>query len=100
MPLIKRPCPRCKTAWIASPAKFCAPCERARDAARGSTTARGYGAAYQAARLRVLRRDGYTCRYCGDVATTADHLVPVSQGGPSTDDNLVAACLHCNSGRR
>lgn len=44
----------------------------------------------------VLRRDRYTCAYCGRSATTVDHVVPRCQDGPSTWENTVAACRTCN----
>jgi hypothetical protein len=53
-------------------------------------------------RFDVLQRDGFRCRYCGrssqgdGVRLEVDHLVPVSRGGPTTPDNLVTACFHCN----
>jgi 5-methylcytosine-specific restriction endonuclease McrA len=55
---------------------------------------------------QVLARDrddrlGYTpCRWCGELATTADHW-PIArvQGGPDVLENLVAACLPCNTSR-
>jgi hypothetical protein len=47
-------------------------------------------------RLQVLRRDGYTCTYCGDVATEVDHRVAKVKGGEDTLDNCVAACRRCN----
>lgn len=49
-------------------------------------------------RERIVRRDGYRCRYCGGRAATmhVDHIVPVSQGGSTTAGNLVAACPRCN----
>lgn len=45
----------------------------------------------------VLVRDGHKCVYCGEIATTIDHVVPRALGGQSTYDNCVAACLNCNS---
>ena len=36
---------------------------------------------------------------CGRRATTADHVVPVAQGGGDELSNLVPACATCNSGR-
>ena len=50
---------------------------------------------------RVFRRDQYQCRYCGrnDVALTVDHLVCWEDGGPTSVDNLVAACRRCNHTR-
>ena len=49
----------------------------------------------------VYRRDGYACRYCGkdDIPLSVDHLVLWEKGGPSTVENLVAACRKCNKTR-
>jgi hypothetical protein len=47
-------------------------------------------------RERILRRDQYTCNYCGQEATTVDHVIPRRLGGLDTDDNLVASCSRCN----
>jgi 5-methylcytosine-specific restriction endonuclease McrA len=47
-------------------------------------------------RLQVLRRDAYTCYYCGDVANEVDHVVPKVKGGEDSLDNCVAACRKCN----
>ena len=51
-------------------------------------------------RLQVLRRDAYTCTYCGDVADQVDHVWPKSRGGEDTLENCVAACAKCNSAKR
>lgn len=49
-------------------------------------------------RRGVLRRDAYRCAYCRDrKATTVDHVIPTSRGGPNTWENVVAACEPCNS---
>ncbi len=48
----------------------------------------------------VLRRDGHACAYCGREASTRDHIVPRSRGGPTSWLNLVAACVACNSNKR
>jgi 5-methylcytosine-specific restriction endonuclease McrA len=48
----------------------------------------------------ILLRDDYTCQYCsvkGERLMTVDHIVPKSKGGPSTWENLVAACMQCNN---
>ena len=54
---------------------------------------------YREARAAML---GLPCELrlpgCTGVADTADHVVPLSRGGP--DGNLRPACLHCNSARR
>lgn len=44
----------------------------------------------------VLIRDKHVCAYCGERATTVDHVMPRSRGGGNTWDNLVAACTGCN----
>ena len=50
-------------------------------------------------RVRVFRRDDYTCQYCGTRdpdRMTLDHLVPQIAGGPFDLGNLVASCVECN----
>jgi hypothetical protein len=49
-------------------------------------------------RDRVLQRDGYQCRYCGDKRGPfhLDHVYPFVKGGETSFDNLVTACPHCN----
>jgi 5-methylcytosine-specific restriction endonuclease McrA len=44
----------------------------------------------------ILRRDGHECQYCGEHATTVDHVLPKSRGGKTHYRNLVAACWSCN----
>jgi len=52
-------------------------------------------------RISVLARDGYICAYCGQEASTVDHVVAISKGGAVYDmDNLVACCSRCNSMKR
>ena len=48
-------------------------------------------------RLRVLKRDGYICQYCGSDATQVDHVISRKDGGGHELDNLVACCAPCNS---
>ncbi len=47
-------------------------------------------------RLRVLKRDGYICQYCGSEATQVDHVISRKHGGGHELDNLVACCAKCN----
>ena len=55
---------------------------------------------YKRVRLQVLARDGYVCYYCGQDATTVDHVISIKHGGdPISQDNLVAACRRCNSSK-
>jgi 5-methylcytosine-specific restriction endonuclease McrA len=46
----------------------------------------------------ILRRDNYTCQYCGLHVTflTIDHVIPRRLGGQHLWTNLVAACPPCN----
>lgn len=54
-------------------------------------------------RYQVLRRDNFTCRYCGGVAPnvvlTVDHVLAVTLGGSDDSSNLVASCRDCNAGK-
>jgi 5-methylcytosine-specific restriction endonuclease McrA len=51
-------------------------------------------------RRNLFKRDHYTCQYCGaqpgSEELTIDHVIPRSQGGASTWENCVLACLLCN----
>ncbi len=52
-------------------------------------------------RRNVFKRDRYTCQYCGHQPggseLTIDHVLPRSQGGTSTWENCVLACIDCNA---
>jgi hypothetical protein len=52
-------------------------------------------------RIKVYERDGYKCHYCEKQLTrftaTLDHVRPVAEGGNNSLENLVTACLGCNS---
>lgn len=49
-------------------------------------------------RREVLRRDHYSCQYCGSTKNlTLDHVLPRSKGGKHSWDNVVIACERCNS---
>ena len=39
------------------------------------------------------------CGYCGDDATSLDHIVPRFKSGTSNRNNLVPACRRCNSNK-
>ena len=48
-------------------------------------------------RFNVFLRDGFACQYCGSGAElTFDHVLPRSQGGVTSWENIVAACAPCN----
>jgi hypothetical protein len=54
-------------------------------------------------RYEVLRRDDFTCRYCGgkapDVELEVDHVQPTTLGGSDEPSNLATACAGCNAGK-
>lgn len=54
---------------------------------------------YRKLRQKLLALDN-TCYYCGQEATTIDHIIPLSKGGITSEDNCVSACNRCNSGKR
>lgn len=51
-------------------------------------------------RRNLFARDQNRCQYCGKrFATTElslDHVIPRSQGGDNSWENIVCACIHCN----
>lgn len=53
-----------------------------------------------ALRRRVYERDGHACVTCGSTDDLSlDHIVPWSQDGPETEDNLQTMCRPCNSSK-
>lgn len=55
------------------------------------------GRVWRKRRRIVLKMHDYLCVYCGDVASAVDHVIPINKGGTDHLDNLVAACMTCNS---
>lgn len=58
-------------------------------------------------RHNIYSRDGRRCQYCGKSPPLSelslDHVIPRSQGGKTTWENLVCCCIYCNrkkGGRR
>ena len=51
-------------------------------------------------RKRVIERDGYFCVYCDEDLHQGeihlDHIIPESQGGSTTYENLQVTCRTCN----
>jgi len=54
-------------------------------------------------RFEIFKRDNFNCQYCGrtppNVTLEVDHIMPVSDGGDSDEDNLVTSCFDCNRGK-
>jgi 5-methylcytosine-specific restriction endonuclease McrA len=51
-------------------------------------------------RRNIFARDHNQCQYCGRKFVTSelslDHVIPRSQGGGTTWENIVCACVECN----
>ena len=51
-------------------------------------------------RRNIFARDHNQCQYCGRKFVTSelslDHVIPRSQGGQTTWENIVCACVDCN----
>lgn len=57
-------------------------------------------------RFRILTRDKYMCRYCGnspmhdtECRLHIDHVHPVVLGGNNGEKNLITSCGRCNFGK-
>ncbi len=52
-------------------------------------------------RRNIYLRDGHLCQYCGRVyreeELNLDHVVPRDVGGKTSWENIVTACVRCNS---
>jgi 5-methylcytosine-specific restriction endonuclease McrA len=51
-------------------------------------------------RQNIYLRDNFTCQYCGRQFARAqlnlDHVLPKSQGGRTSWENVVCSCVRCN----
>ena len=77
--------------------------QRRKRARRGSTTQRGLGAEHQRLGKQVLREESL-CWLCGEPARPndpleVDHVIPRSEGGATTRENLHTAHRSCNRSR-
>jgi HNH endonuclease len=52
-------------------------------------------------KIRVVRRDNYTCQHCGehlkDNEVEFDHIIPIAKGGSSEEHNIRLTCHDCNA---
>jgi len=62
-----------------------------------SSTALGYGYAWERLRLFVLQDEHYICRKCGQFGNQCDHIVPKRLGGTDDRSNLQCLCIRCHS---
>jgi hypothetical protein len=62
-----------------------------------NTVCDGYIPLSNTIRARIFERDGKECAYCkSEESLHIDHIIPISKGGNSTDDNLQVLCRTCN----
>lgn len=56
-------------------------------------------------RFETLKRDNFTCQYCGrnvkedKVKLHVDHIIPRNKGGLDISENLITSCSDCNLGK-
>ena len=71
-------------------------CEEHRAEPWGGSTRDTTTSKWHTLRLRILRRDRWTCYRCGGVAKVVDHITPLAEGGTDAEDNLGALCTECD----
>jgi len=86
-----RPCTTCRSLTHTTTGR-CPTCEAEWQARRNQQRAQRYSAEYRRNRAELLQ-DHPPCRWCGQPATTADHV------NGDDPDHLVPACQSCNSRR-
>ena len=57
-------------------------------------------------RYQILKRDNFKCTACGkspandgNVELEIDHIIPISNGGDNSEENLKTLCNQCNIGK-
>jgi len=50
-------------------------------------------------RESIYQAWNYKCGYCGDSATSLDHIIPRFKSGSSSRHNLLPCCRSCNSNK-
>ena len=66
---------------------------------------KNYRNAWTKLRFQILKRDNFTCQYCGrnpkedNVKLEIDHVHPKSKGRNDNKENLVTSCHDCNIGK-
>lgn len=77
---------------------YCSEHEPARPAWLGSKSRQMSGWQWSKIRRRVMARDRYRCRWCGETATQVDAIVNSARGGSHFDlGNLQALCDDCHT---
>jgi hypothetical protein len=73
---------------------------RAERRAHAMRRKRGVDPVPEVGREALTHLFGGKCAYCPAAASTWDHVIPVSQGGQTTPDNILPSCTPCNSSKR
>lgn len=72
--------------------------QRNRDAMKRGTIGNGWTVEQE---QQLIKDYDYRCAYCNEVRElTMDHIVPLTRGGSHSIDNIVPACVPCNSSKR
>jgi hypothetical protein len=105
-----RPCLTRECRALIARGSYCSTCttarEQARDTARGTAAARGYGSAHQARRTRLLQSAYYTpCPQCGELMLPeqkldAGHSTPLALDSNSVADRIEHASCNRRAGGR
>ena len=108
---VQGPCSWCGVPFLAAGGAYCSDICKGAAKRHRYLSERGRFSVTPEERLAVYVRDGWTCQLCfspvlqgldplDDGAPTLDHVVPQSQGGSHSLDNLQLAHRWCNSVRR
>ena len=98
----KKPCAQIGCPALIDPSvRFCPEHSRRYEAGRGSPSARGYDARWQAIRRQYIAENPL-CVKCSArglvvAATEVDHITPLSRGGTHEESNLQSLCKPCHS---
>lgn len=72
-------------------------------APRGSRSSSNDGQMMPKLRARIMERDNFRCKRCGNDSTTValevDHIIPRAKGGTNDERNLQTLCWSCNRGK-
>lgn len=94
---MERPCLTC---GAPSTGTRCPLHTKQREAARAQRKSSLYWDAEYIRNRKAILDGNPQCHWgCGQLATTADHVIPLARGGSHDITNLVPACLPCNSSR-
>lgn len=66
---------------------------------RPSVMSAAYKRIWRRVRDQVLLASNRTCAYDRQPADTGDHVIPLSKGGETSFENVLAACARCNTSK-